>query len=217
MSVLITRFSTSDGINYFVDDMGIIHQETYVPFTYDENYCSTYDTDLYRRESEKLQALRYGFAVACHGRVPGKILDFGCGNLAFVDFANQHTNAIGYDIAAGPGKTDKLQPASVITFWDALEHVPDLDSTLNSIECDTVIISLPWCHYVTEGLQWFNSWKHRKPNEHLHHFNPSSLMLLLESHGYRQIAISYHEDIIRKGGNCLPNILSMGFRKIAVV
>lgn len=211
------QFTTSDGAIYEIDEIGVIHHTNPVPYKYDATYVSTYDTESYRRENDKLQALRYGFVVACHGHTPGKILDFGCGNLAFVKFASQGSWAVGYDITGLPGTTKELQPAPVYTFWDALEHVPDPAGLIKSIECDTICISLPWCHYERNGQEWFETWKHRKPNEHLHHFNAASLQRFMFNLGYEKVAISHHEDLVRKPSADvqypLPNILSMGFRK----
>ena len=209
----MSNFKTSDGIEYTIDNLGIIHQVNPQPFKYDATYVSTYDTEAYRRDNDRLQALRYAFAVACHGRTPGKILDYGCGNLAFVKFARQCSWADGYDITGMEGTLTRLEAAGVYTFWDALEHVPDIYSLLKDIDCETICISLPWCHYNREGLDWFDTWKHRKPNEHLHHFNPYSLRNLLREYGFNQVAVSYHEDIVRKGTGKLHNILSMGFRR----
>lgn len=209
----MTTFTAGE-VQYQIDEMGIIHQINPRPYRYDANYVATYDTEAYRRDNDRLQAMRYAFAVACHGRTPGKIFDYGCGNLAFVNYARQSSWAVGYDITGLPGTVTELQPASVYTFWDALEHVPDLDAVLSAIDCETICISLPWCHYHREGLQWFEKWKHRKPNEHLHHFNADSLTQLLAKHGFTNCrALSFHEDIVRKGDGNLPNILSMGFRK----
>jgi hypothetical protein len=214
MNQLKTRFGTPDGYTYFIDELGIIHQEDPQPFTYDAAYCSTYDTPEYRRESDKLMAMRYAFMIACHGKRPDSVLDFGCGNGAFVDFCNQQTSAIGYDIAPGPGKIDYLVPADVITFWDALEHVPDLDATLAVLECETICVSLPCCHYHTLGMEWFDTWKHRKPNEHLHHFNCPQLERLLWNHGYKCVAFCNIEDLVRKPVDKYTNIITMGFRRI---
>jgi hypothetical protein len=36
---------------------------------------------------------------------------------------------------------------------------------VKDLKCHYVCISLPWCHYFSD--EWFETWKHRKPNEHL--------------------------------------------------
>jgi hypothetical protein len=55
------------------------------------------------------------------------------------------------------------------------------------------------------------NWKHRKPNEHLFHFNPDSLRKHFELHGYEYVTHSCIEDGIRKGED--ENILTGIFKK----
>jgi hypothetical protein len=105
----MNSFTTSDGVQYEIDELGIIHQLNPAPYKYDANYVATYDTEAYRRDNDRLQAMRYAFAVACHGHTPGKIFDYGCGNLAFVNYARQSSWAVGYDITGLPGTVTELQ------------------------------------------------------------------------------------------------------------
>lgn len=203
---------------YFIDSLGVIHQLNPQPYTYNSTYVATYDTEAYKRQSDILQALRLGFTIASHGTHPQSILDYGYGNGAFMKFARQHVHTVmGYDVTGieveGCEIVDKLKPVDVITFWDALEHVADL-SFVKMLPCHTVVISLPYCHFHTVGQEWFdNDYHHRKPNEHLHHFSRQSLKAFMASMGWRQIAVSTHEDIVRKGKDSLPNILSMAFKR----
>jgi hypothetical protein len=87
--------------------------------------------------------------------------------------------------------------------------VPDL-SIIDDLKCEMIAISLPCCNL--KDIQEFDEWFHRKPDEHLHHFNATSLEATMKHYGWNAIAESYHEDIIRKrtvpGGK---NILSMAF------
>jgi hypothetical protein len=103
--------------------------------------------------------------------------------------------------------------ADVYTFWDALEHVPDL-SFIEDLPCKTICISLPWCHHYL-GKEWLEKWKHLKPDEHLHHFNRDSLLRFMKSHGWgKEVGFSSHEDIVRKGDDeDRPNILTMAFQR----
>jgi len=210
---------TSHGYEYSIDHLGVIHQLNPQPYVYDQTYVSTYDTDEYKRQSDILQALRLGFTIAAHKRKPESILDFGYGNGAFIKFAKQHIDkVIGYDISGveveGCETYTEIKPAEVVTFWDALEHVNDL-SFLETIKCETIVISLPYCHFPNqENLNWFNDlYKHRKPNEHLHHFNPVSLKLTMQNYGWREVARSTHEDIVRKSTHGKENILTMAFKR----
>ena len=210
---------TSHGYEYQIDGYGAIHQLNPQPYVYDQTYVSTYDTEDYKRQSDILQALRLGFAIGAHGRKPQSLLDFGYGNGAFMKFAKQHIETVlGYDVSGvqvqGCKIVDKLEKADVITFWDALEHVQDL-LFVEYLPCQTVVISLPYCHFPTnKDLSWFDDeYKHRKPNEHVHHFNPVSLKLTMQRFGWSQVATSTHEDIIRKSTHGLDNILTMAFKR----
>lgn len=211
---------TSHERQYEVDQFGVINQLDAKPFRYDAKYASTYDKPEYTQQSEILQALRLGFATAAHGRPIKTLLDYGYGNGAFMKFAKQCVpNVYGYDLTGvgvdGCYIMPEIVNADVITFWDALEHIPDL-SFVKQLPFETVVVSLPCCHFHTEGREWFDSnYKHRKPDEHLHHFNRLSLANLMAHYGWKAVACSGHEDIVRKSLHGLQNILSMAFKRIA--
>jgi hypothetical protein len=63
------------------------------------------------------------------------------------------------------------------------------------------------------GAEWFRTWKHRKENEHFHHFDVHGLIKLAHKAGYTPIHICNHEDEIRKSVSNLPNILTMIAKK----
>jgi hypothetical protein len=73
-------------------------------------------------------------------------------------------------------------------------------------------VSLPWYHNISD--EWFSTWKHRKPDEHLHHFDLSSLTNFMRSQGFRLVGHSNVEDTIRKSVSTLPNILTAVFEQI---
>lgn len=209
---------TARGRQYATDQFGVVNQLDHRPFIYDDKYCSTYDTEAYKRQSELLQALRLGFVTAAHGREVNTLLDCGYGNGAFMTFAKQHVPYVyGVDVTGINVPNCYIMPefvkADVTTFFDAFEHIPDL-SFIKELHTETVVISLPWCHLLTEGVEWFETkYKHFKPDEHLHHFNEHSLAALMSHYGWQSIALSSHEDIVRKSAHGLKNILSMAFKR----
>jgi len=103
------------------------------------------------------------------------------------------------------------QHYDVVTFFDSLEHYPDIDF-VQKLNCNYVVVSLPWCHNTSD--EWFSTWKHRKPDEHLHHFDLSSLTNFMRSQGFRLVGNSNVEDTIRKSASTLPNILTAVFEQI---
>ena len=64
------------------------------------------------------------------------------------------------------------------------------------------------------GDAWFRAWRMRLPDEHLHHFDPDSLVALLAQSGFQCVTLNCFEDGIRlRPGEAGPNILSGFFRK----
>jgi len=74
---------------------------------------------------------------------------------------------------------------------------------------------LPYCHFITEGIDWFNNaYHHRKPDEHIRHFNPTALVAFMAAHGWRCTAFGNQEDMIRRPKNeGLQNIISAAFKR----
>jgi hypothetical protein len=208
----------SHGRKYGVDQYGVVTQLDHKPFTYDSAYAGVYDTEGYQRESEKLQAMRLGFVVGAHGRRPVSLLDIGYGNGAFMKYAKQRIDYVyGHDVTGVFVDNCYIMPevvkADVVTAWDVLEHFADLNF-VKDIPCETICLSLPYCHFITHGKEWFdNNYPHRKPDEHIRHFNEFSLGALMDSFGWKTIAVSDHEDIVRKPKHGLQNILSMAFKR----
>lgn len=211
------KFETH-GRKYEIDRFGVIVQTDHRPFTYDPDYSAIYDKPEYTRQSELLQAMRYGFVCAAHGKPVNTLLDAGYGNGAFINFAKQHVKHVyGYDVTGvpldGAYQMPEIVKADVITMWDVLEHFPSVDF-VRDLPCETLCVSLPYCHFITHGKDWFeNDYSHRKPDEHIRHFNEFSLATMMDSLGWKEVANSGHEDIVRKSAHGLPNILSMAFKR----
>lgn len=201
---------------YEIDDFGVVTQMDHRPFKYDQDYAAIYDSKKYTISNDLLQALRFGFVIGAHGRMPGSLMDVGYGNGAFLKFASKKIPyTMGHDVTGvalnGSYKMPEMVKADVYTFWDVLEHFPSCNF-LHDLQCDTICISLPFCHFHTQGLKWMETWHHLKPDEHIRHFNPSSLKFFMASYGWRDVARSWHEDIVRVGKDN-PNILSMAFKR----
>lgn len=209
---------TAKNRKYEIDKFGVITQTDHHPFEYDPNYSAIYDKPEYVRGSEILQAMRLGFVQGAHGKPINSLLDIGYGNGAFINFIKGVVPYIyGYDITGVP-LTDAYQmpelvKADVHTYWDCLEHIPDC-SFLKDAQCETICISLPYCHYHTEGLEWLETkYIHFKPDEHIRHFTPWSLNAFMNQYGWYVVTESKHEDKIRQSKHGLQNIISMAFKR----
>jgi len=211
---------TSHGHTYEIEESGAVHQTDAQPFIYDKKYTETYNTPEYLRESELLQVLRYAYCtLAFRGRITS-LLDVGYGAGQFMRFARKYTPLVyGYDVTGVQVEDCKIldfmdAAVDVVTFWDVWEHMED-HSFARDLKCNTLVISLPYCHIHTEGVEWFsNGYKHRKKNEHVYHHNPQSLENELRSLGWNLLNMpDYFEDVVRKSTHGLQNIHSAAFKR----
>jgi hypothetical protein len=202
--------------NYEIDKTsGIIKQIDKSKFNYDEKYSKQYDG--YGELSNYISYLRLGFIVSRIDKYPESVLDVGYGNGAFLKCClNKIDRCYGYDVSPysvpfGCIRVNDLfeQHYELITFFDSLEHFEDI-KFVEHLKCDYVCISVPWCHYYSD--EWFELWKHRKPGEHLWHFNKESLINFMSSCGYDFICGFNLEDIVRKSKED-NNILTCLFKK----
>jgi hypothetical protein len=200
--------------NYKINQYGIIEQINKKPYNYDFNYSNNYNNPSYKDNSILLNGARLSF---CHtnylnygNKKINSILDIGYGN---GDFLKECSKIIkdcnGYDVSPYPLE-EPIKTVSnmfnryydIITFWDSLEHFENLDFVQN-LKCNMICISMPYCHWKNDkDDEWFKNWKHRKPDEHLYHFNPSSLNSYMESMGYKCLMINSNiEEIVRQNKN----------------
>lgn len=199
--------------NYEKTIDGVIHQIGGRPIDYDLPYI-----EQYVKYGNQMSYLRLGFIIGSLGRVPDSILDVGYGDGSFLKVAqNLIKNCYGNDVSPYPvpDGTVKVSDISenfydVITFFDSLEHFTDIEF-VKDLKCNAVCISLPHCHYNND--EWFENWKHRKPNEHFWHFNEVSLTNFMNRMGYSLVSCSNVEDAIRKGDRKETNILTCVFEK----
>ena len=203
--------------NYKKLENGIIQQLNVNKITYNYDYSNQYN--VYNEKSIYFSYLRLGVLLGAIGKIPETLLDVGYGNGDFLKVASTAIKkCYGSDISDYPIpnnciKTDLLTNThyDVICFFDSLEHFDDIEF-IHKLNCEYIFISVPWCHNYSNN--WFLNWYHRKPNEHLWHFNERSLKQFFEKYGFDCIYTSNHEDIIRINNESkyYPNILSCVFK-----
>ena len=180
---------------------------------YDHAYVARYE-NYPQAELSKIRAR----IVMEHAKNFDTICDVGFGTGAFlseIGHARPMTSLNGFDVSPYPPPWFvRIEPRwqekewDVVTFFDSLEHFVELPK----VRAKFVIVSVPWFHSFEDG-QWFANWKHRRPGEHLWHFDPSSLARVFEAMGMREIYCGNPEDEIRKPTDGLPNILTMVFAR----
>jgi hypothetical protein len=164
-----------------------------------------------------MAGLRLGYLVSKLGYWPKSILDVGYGNGDFLRICKNKIDSYGNDISGYPVpegvtfvKNIFERHYDVICFFDVLEHFEKIDFVQN-LKCDYIFLSLPWCHNFSD--EWFLNWKHRRPDEHLWHFDEKSIKNFFNEMGYETIDYSNIEDLIRVSNEDYPNILTCILKK----
>lgn len=181
---------------------------------YKISYSSKYDT---YETNYAMSDLRFSL-IKRNVSYFSSVCDFGYGNGAFLQYCN-HNNIVtyGYDISDYPVPDETIRindplniEVDVMTFYDSLEHIDnhDLTSFLSALKIKYIVISVPWCHEHL-GSEYFRTWKHRRENEHFHHFDVHGILNLLHRSGYKQMYVGNDEDKVRKPVNEHPNILTV--------
>ena len=205
--------------NYKKLKNGLIKQKSY--FSKKRDYNQEYVEERYNSYGEfsvRMSFLRLGFLFGAVNEELIKILDVGYGNGDFLNCAKEfipscYGNEInGYHI---PDECEFVsdifcEKFDVVCFFDVLEHFDDIYE-IENIKTKYMFISVPECHYHSD--EWFDNWKHRRPDEHLWHFNKESLRCFMKEVGYDLVVYSDIEDTIRKSESKESNILTGIFIK----
>jgi hypothetical protein len=205
--------------NYTVDEYGIIQQVQYEKFVYDVAYIKrSYTNRLTQEKLDALAHLRLAHLLSVLPVVPQSIVDVGYGEGSFLRACESVIlKRFGHDVFPDfiPPRCEFVRDLAdapfvdVVSFFDSLEHLENRE-IMRDIRCTYVYISVPWCHYFSD--EWFDTWHHKKPNEHLSHFNEKSLAKFMASCGFSLVNFCAVEDSIRKGSGDYPNILTALFK-----
>lgn len=205
--------------SYITDQYGIIHQDPpIITAQYNKDYVESRYVK-YGVKTRGMAMLRLGFIQAQIGREIDNVVDVGYGDGSFLKAcAEAGAFACGYDISEYP-LPDGVERAQslrknrwqVVTFFDSLEHFEDI-SFVRDLVTQFIVITAPECHW-DQGAEKFKLWKHRRPGEHLHHFNRYSLTRFMDAMGYEVVAVDNIEDAIRgEGDGGLSNTFTAIFK-----
>lgn len=184
----------------------------------------TYDAAYLERQSgtpESHRALAELRLRVLEAFVPrgGELLDFGCGRGDFLRVARRADwNAWGCDVVPGEGLlwpevALRAGPWDVVCFFDSLEHLSDPADVVRTLGARWLYVSLPECHY-PDNPDWFMRYYHRRPGEHLFHWNRQGLDEWMGHLGYRPVLHAWHEDRIRTPYDpTLPNVLTAIYQR----
>jgi hypothetical protein len=105
-----------------------------------------------------------------------------------------------------PYEGDKLEEIDGVTFWDALEHIPNPTLLLNRIrEGQYAFVSLP---IFREDFTDLLKSKHFKPNEHYYYWTERGLKTYMQEQGFE--FLEWNDDEVRAGRE---GITTFVFRK----
>lgn len=205
--------------NYEILPNGVIKQKSIINKI--KKYDLLYIDERYNKYGEKgpqMAGLRLSYLISNINKKPQSILDVGYGNGDFLKICKNciekcYGNDIsGYNLPEGVDFVEHIADNyyDVICFFDVLEHFEDINFIKN-LKCSYIYISLPWCHNFNED--WFMSWKHRREDEHLWHFNDKSIVNFFNEMGYDLLVKSNIEDLIRIPCDENENILTCIFKK----
>jgi hypothetical protein len=207
-------------VEYEFHENGVIHQSTYKKVEYNYDYSNKYNN--YGEKGNYLGYLRLGTLIGAVGHVPRSILDVGYGNGSFLAAAaTLIPDCAGCDISPYPVPSGCRRVESidsedfdVVCFFDSLEHFDDI-GVVNRLKCKYVYISVPWCPTKDFTSAEFLGWYHRRPNEHLWHFDDDSLKTFFDGCGFDCVMSAAVEDAVRKNAAVAPrpNILTALFKK----
>jgi hypothetical protein len=203
--------------NYKKHNNGVIEQITKIKFNYNKDYINnSYNT--YGELGMRMAHQRLGYLIGSLGFIPESLLDVGYGNGDFLKAASSIIPlTYGNDISTYPIPENSIfinDPynisVDVVTFFDVLEHFHDIYD-IKLLNTKYILISVPNCHYFSDN--WFDNWKHRRPEQHFWHFNEESLINFMDEIGYDVINTTNIEDTIRDNKMDYDNILTGVFKK----
>jgi len=139
--------------------------------------------------AEKINLIRWEFVSSVRPRV---VLDYGSGVGWFRAYRPEGVRVDTYDIGEYPqtGANSTFAYYDLVTFWDSLEHIADLDEIKPYVAgANYIALSIPIKPKETE----LENWKHFKPGEHLHYFDIATLDTLLSRLNFYSIKAGYPE------------------------
>ncbi len=151
-------------------------------------------------------SIRRKYTVVSRTAKPATLLDYGCGTGEFLRYCqmkgvkvtgiepNEKARNFAIEQYGIPviASLAGLDPAAglydCITLWHVLEHVHDLDGTLEKITRiltpgGTLVIAVPNC-LSGDARKYGEFWAAYDVPRHLYHFTPGTLRRLMERHGF---------------------------------
>lgn len=154
----------------------------------------------------KLQETRW--SIVQKYRNEGNLLDIGCSVGSFIEKAPSGFNAEGYDVnkfclihcGCYDLVTHKKLPIDkrydVVTMFDVLEHVPNIEDIVVKIKAMLVpkgiwIVTIP--NFYHERLESIDKWRHYRPKEHVYCLSENSMKALCQKFDFELLEVNFDE------------------------
>lgn len=135
---------------------------------------------MYASSAERICKARWEFVADASAKI---VLDYGSGCGFFKAFAPKGIEVDTMDVIADAPQTGyRHLRYDLITFWDVLEHIPDLTSIQHIFDKATWIgVTVP----IKPAEVAWKDYKHFKIGEHIHHFQPDYLCAVMDHFGFQ--------------------------------
>lgn len=167
------------------------------PQKYDLEYLKEYErrgaTELGKSINRERWSLVQKYIGSLH---QAKILDWGCGDGAFIRSKENGHYVDGYDVNPNSAYRDeslRKLPWDAVTLWDVIEHLKHPDDFIRRLQCKYLFLSTP----NAESVNLLSGWKHYKPDEHQHYFSVLSMLSMLGRCRYKVVDVNTNEGALR--------------------
>lgn len=136
---------------------------------------------MYSPTAERICKARWDFVSEAK---PRTVLDFGSGCGFFKAFAPKDVKVDTFDVMPVPQTGIKSERYDLVTFWDVLEHIPNLEDLRYVFDkADWLGVTVP---IKPADVPW-EKYKHFKIGEHIHHFQEDHLKAVMAHFGFELV------------------------------
>lgn len=166
---------------------------------YDREYFEKYNQYEATPLGHAISRTRWDLVQKYAPSTASRILDWGCGNGAFVRAKPNGHIVEGHDVNPfSPYKRPSawVEEWDIVTMFDVVEHLFQPHLLVTRTKPQVFVVLTPVSDSVKD-MDDFLRWKHYRPDEHQHYFTLKSLELFFHRCGYDVKEYNYDEGALR--------------------